>query len=253
MKRKAVWLTGIIACLLILTGLSAAQESGNTLYATKIIDIGVYDSNGHAIGEVDDLVVRRNGKIKIVTMDVGGFLNIGAKLVAYPFGKLTFERDKVVVDATEQQLEKRKEFNYYEQGLSAGYYYGPYPPYANPVYGPYYGRYYGPAWGANVPYQGMKRKRYDAELWAYSPGRFLASVVIGRRIINPDGQPLGEIKDLTIDEKGKVEKIVIEADLLGDGIYVALPYEEPGFTYYGIVYDITSDELAKMPKVDYKE
>lgn len=254
MRSKVKWLFVVAGCLVILPGLSWAQEKGGkNLNASKIIDMDIQGGKGEIIGEIDDLVIKRNGRVKKATMEVGGFLDIGDKLVAYPFDKLTFEKNKILVDVTQQQLENRKEFDYYEQGLSRGYYYGPYPPYAMPAYGPYYGRRYGPAWGRNVPYQEMEKQRYEAGLWAYSPGRYLASVVIGRPLIDPMGGRLGEFKDLVINEEEQVEKIILQADALGDDVYVVLPYQELGFTYYGVVYDITMDELEKMPKVEYEE
>jgi sporulation protein YlmC with PRC-barrel domain len=254
MGRKSNLLLVMIGCLVFLPGLAWAKEQAETaLYATKIIDKNIYNNKGQAIGEIDDLVIRRNGKIKKVTVDVGGFLDIGEKLISYPFSKLRFENNRITVDATQEQLEKRQPFDYYKQGLSQDYYYGLYPPYAAPAYGPYYGRFYGPPWGVTIPYEGMQRRKYMQGVWTFSPGRYLASVVLGREMIDPTGQRLGEIKNLVINGNGQVEKIILEADVLGDNIYVALPYEELGFTYYGIVYDITVDELKKLSKVEYKD
>jgi len=244
----------VIVCFAILPSLTWAKEQpGTVLYATKIIDKNVYDNKGQEIGEIDDLVIRRSGKIKKVTIEVGGFLDIGDKLVSYPFRKLSFDDNKIKVNATQEEIEKRRPFDYYKQGLSQDYYYGLYPPYAAPAYGPYYGRFYGPPWGVTEPYEGMERRKYVHGVWTFSPGRYLASVVLGRHVIDPSGKRLGEIKNLVINENGDVEKIILEADVLGDNIYVALPYEELGFTYYGIVYDITVDQLKKLSRVEYTE
>jgi hypothetical protein len=38
---------------------------------------------------------------------------------------------------------------------------------------------------------------------------------------------------------------------LGDNIHVALPYDRIGFTLFGIVYEITLEELEKMPRYPY--
>jgi sporulation protein YlmC with PRC-barrel domain len=61
----------------------ANQQQG--LRATKIIDAVVKNDRGEEVGEVDDLIMSRNGKVKKVILSVGGFLKIGEKLVAVPF------------------------------------------------------------------------------------------------------------------------------------------------------------------------
>jgi hypothetical protein len=166
--------------------------------------------------------------------------------VAYPFDELTIEKGRILVQTTEAKLTKRPEYSYYLHRLSRGYYYGLYPPHTppalGPTYGPGYGPYFGPEW----------RRRFQGGMWAYSPGRFLASVVIGRDVVNNMGENIGQIRDLLISDKGQVEKIVVFAgDILGDDAYVALPYKALSFDYYGAVYPVTLDELKKMPKYPY--
>jgi hypothetical protein len=56
-----------------------------------------------------------------------------------------------------------------------------------------------------------------------------------------------------INERGEVKIIIMEADALGEDVHVSLPYDEIGFVCYGIIYDITMEELEKMPKVDYED
>ena len=43
------------------------------------------------IGTVDDLIVGQDGRISEAVLSVGGFLRIGAKLVAVPYDRLRFE------------------------------------------------------------------------------------------------------------------------------------------------------------------
>ena len=260
MVRKITWVI-LSICLFAPPCYSWAQgKVEKTFLATQMLDKNVYGGEGQKIGEIDDIVVKRNGKINKITIDVGGFLGIGEKVVAYPFDELTFAEGKIVVQATEAELAKRPEYNYYLRGLTRGYYYGPYPPYASPAFGPFYGPGYGPSygpeWGAksNLPYQKMKRRHYPGGMWAYSPARFLVSVVIGRDLINNTGEILGEIIDLVVSEEGQVEKIILSAgEILGDDTHVALPYKALGFNYYGVVYPITEDELKKMPRYSYRQ
>jgi putative membrane protein len=48
----------------------------------------VYDTNDNKIGEVNDLLVDKSGKISAVIVGVGGFLGMGEKNVAVPFSSL---------------------------------------------------------------------------------------------------------------------------------------------------------------------
>jgi hypothetical protein len=45
--------------------------------ASKIIDQAVKNTQGEEVGEVDDLIMSRNGMIKKVILSTGGFLGVG--------------------------------------------------------------------------------------------------------------------------------------------------------------------------------
>ena len=56
------------------------------IQAGNWIDREIYGKNGNQFGEIDDLVIKRSGKVKKVTIEVGGLLDIGDKLVAVSLG-----------------------------------------------------------------------------------------------------------------------------------------------------------------------
>ena len=111
--------------MLMLPTTSSALEEDGVIKASTLIDRELYDAKGNEIGEVDDLVIRRNGKIKKVILGVGGFLGIGEKSVGFPFRKLKLEQDKIVVDVTKEQLEDMPDFDYRHNKLYSDYYYRP--------------------------------------------------------------------------------------------------------------------------------
>jgi sporulation protein YlmC with PRC-barrel domain len=251
-------LPGVIVITLLfgLTLLARAEESPDLILASKWIDREIFGKAGNQFGEIDDLVIKRSGRVKKVTIEVGGFLGIGDKLVAVSPSELqnlmTKEDGKVVLDTTEQQMEKRSEFDYYRQGLHPDYYYRP----------RYYRRY-----GYNVyppPYYGYGYRRYGQQPseprmetypeeephgWTFSPARYLASGFIDRQVINESGAYIGRVADLLVDIKdAKVKKIILKVkDIRGDDSHVAVPYEPPGFTAYGVVYDISVEEIRDLP------
>jgi len=89
--------------------------------ANDLINTTVYDPNNRNIGEVNDIVMTKDGKIDAVVLDVGGFLGIGEKSVALAFDNLEFRRDAnstlyVYAKFTQQQLEQAPKYdkNLYE-------------------------------------------------------------------------------------------------------------------------------------------
>jgi sporulation protein YlmC with PRC-barrel domain len=56
--------------------------------ATKLTGVAVYNNNNERIGDVNELIVARDGKTEAVVIGVGGFLGMGEHLVAVPFDKV---------------------------------------------------------------------------------------------------------------------------------------------------------------------
>ena len=70
----------------------------------------VYDAKDNKIGDINDLLVEKDGKISAAIIGVGGFLGAGEKNVAIPFTalKLTEKNGKryLVMDTTKEALNK---------------------------------------------------------------------------------------------------------------------------------------------------
>jgi sporulation protein YlmC with PRC-barrel domain len=70
----------------------------------------VYDAKDNKIGDINDLLVEKDGKISAAIIGVGGFLGAGEKNVAIPFMalKLTEKNGKryLVMDTTKEALNK---------------------------------------------------------------------------------------------------------------------------------------------------
>ncbi|PAQ07586.1 PRC-barrel domain-containing protein [Mesorhizobium temperatum] len=86
--------------------------------ATNIIGETVYNGTGddaQNIGDVNDIVLAKDGKAESLIIGVGGFLEIGEKNVAYQFDKAKWaERDGdrwLVAETTREGLEALPEFN----------------------------------------------------------------------------------------------------------------------------------------------
>lgn len=66
------------------------QLGQNHYLASKLIGTKVVSVNNEAIGDVNDVIVERDGRPVAAIIGVGGFLGIGEKYVAVPFGALQF-------------------------------------------------------------------------------------------------------------------------------------------------------------------
>ena len=226
--------------------------------ASKIIDQTVKNAQGEELGEVDDLIMSRNGKIKKVVLSVGGFLGVGDRLVAVPFKSLQIsEKGDIVYNVTNQQLENHPVFSYRREGLY-GYYYEPF--YPLPRYGmrrqyrypppPPYGEPYAP-----FPPRGRYRGEFGPWEWEYFPERIRMSVILNRTVLNNKGEEVGEIDDVIINRSGRDEQIVLSVGgFLGiDEKLVAMPFKPLKVTDMGIVYNVSREELKNLPEFSYEK
>src|SRR5215207_353260 len=66
------------------------QASPDQWRSSKLVGLTVYGPNNERIGEINEVLVDRNGKVDAVVIGVGGFLGIGEKDVALPFNQVKF-------------------------------------------------------------------------------------------------------------------------------------------------------------------
>jgi sporulation protein YlmC with PRC-barrel domain len=83
--------------------------------ASRIIGSNIYNDENNSIGEVDDLIFQSSGGQMVAVVSVGGFLGIGAKLVAIPYDRLTHDAERnrwVLRGATKDSLQSLPAFEY---------------------------------------------------------------------------------------------------------------------------------------------
>lgn len=106
---------------------AASAQSGAGHLATSIIGEEVYNGTGddaQNIGEVNDIVITKDGGIEAVVVGVGGFLGIGEKDVAVDYSELSWaERDGdrwLVTKMTKEQLQTQGAFDRTAYDTAAG-------------------------------------------------------------------------------------------------------------------------------------
>jgi hypothetical protein len=100
----------------------AAGFIGQPIYATETeIEDGVRFTEDEltAVGEIDDLVMTRDGDVKGVVLGVGGVLEMGEKNVLVRFDDLNFVREDgegderfIVLETTAEEVENAPAFEY---------------------------------------------------------------------------------------------------------------------------------------------
>ncbi len=241
------WIAGmlLLAAVSFLTTYAgeAAEEQttgpGQDFRATKIIDSAVKNDQGAELGEVDDLIMSRSGKVKKVILSLGGFLGVGEKLIAVPFRSLKVnDKGDVIYNMTKEQLERYPKFSYREELPYEGY----------------YSSYFYPS--APVP-GGKGKKKYVPWQWEYFPVRLRVSAVLNQTLLNYRGEELGDIDDLMINQEGKVEKIILAVGgfkFMGIGEkLVALPFMPLKITDLGILYNVTTQQLGSLPELSFEK
>jgi sporulation protein YlmC with PRC-barrel domain len=80
-------------------GANAAPMSNSSLQGdwrtSKVVGLSVYNDNNESIGSINDLLTDKSGSIKAVVLGVGGFLGVGAHLVAVPYDKIKFVNEPI--------------------------------------------------------------------------------------------------------------------------------------------------------------
>jgi hypothetical protein len=82
--------------------------------ASKLLHASVRNDKNEKIGSIDDIIIGHD-RLLFAVLEVGGFLGMGAHLVAVPYQSLVLEEDggKIVLPgASKDELKKLPEFGY---------------------------------------------------------------------------------------------------------------------------------------------
>lgn len=97
------------------------KQQASDWRGSKVIGTTVYGPDNASIGEVNDVLIGSDGKIKAAVIGVGGFLGVGEKYVAVPFEQLNITSkpdsnsiDKIKVSFTKDQLKNAPTFAFNE-------------------------------------------------------------------------------------------------------------------------------------------
>jgi sporulation protein YlmC with PRC-barrel domain len=88
--------------------------------ASKMIGSSVYDVQNRKIGDVQDLVLDKDGTVADVVVDVGSFLGMGGKDVAVRLSDLKTDNNRLTLDRTKEQLQQMAAYHLENRNTGAG-------------------------------------------------------------------------------------------------------------------------------------
>jgi hypothetical protein len=68
--------------------------------ASKVIGLNVYNETNEKLGDINELILDKNGKVNAVVIGVGGFLGMGEHDIAVSMDKLKFMEEPVRTSST---------------------------------------------------------------------------------------------------------------------------------------------------------
>jgi sporulation protein YlmC with PRC-barrel domain len=91
-------------------------DANNVMMASNMIGTTVYSNNNENVGDINDIIIGKDGRVQGVVIGVGGFLGLGEKDVLIPLDRLQFSRDdnnnqRMVIADTKQDLENAPAFD----------------------------------------------------------------------------------------------------------------------------------------------
>lgn len=95
------------------------QQAADEMRSSKVVGMNVYNSKNEKIGDINDLILAKDGKAHLAIVGVGGFLGMNEKNVAIPFGEMKFSRKEdgtlhAVVESTKETLQSAPNYVFYQ-------------------------------------------------------------------------------------------------------------------------------------------
>src|SRR5918998_5145867 len=78
------------------------QMPQDLMRGSRLMGVDVYGADNQKIGDIDEVLVDRQGKIHGLVVGVGGFLGLGQKDVAIPFDQIQWMSNQEVQAANNQ-------------------------------------------------------------------------------------------------------------------------------------------------------
>lgn len=216
----------------------AGDHQPSVCLADDLIGMKVISEQGEKLGKIDDVVVHPGGMPSHAVLSFGGWLGVGEKLFAMPWNVLRhIEPDTAKEDSERSlvlQLDQEK------LRTAPGFDQKNWPAMANPDWAKEIDAFY----AADV-----KTAKDAKPVPAAVPTSVITwrvSKLKGTDVENPTGDSLGEIREVAIDQDGRVCFVALSVG--GDDKLVAVPWDSLKFSLGGEKGDEKTITLAATEK-----
>lgn len=204
----------------------------------NLVEVAGLNDGWNDVGEVHDLILSRDGQVRAVLIDIGGFLGMGEHSVAVDMGALRFVSDSSTEDDPDDFF---LVLNTPVEALQAA-----------PVFDPESRTFHAMADQEGATgHAGIMRPGYVS----LAHDELTAEDITGMRVYDAKDEWIGEVSGLIVSTDGKLEKAVIDVGgFLGIGEKpVALPMDqvqilrEENGNDMRIYVDMTKAQLEALP------
>jgi hypothetical protein len=217
--------------------------SSSEVRSDKLLGHAVINAQNEKVGVIDSVILGPQGHVDKVVIGVGGFLGMGDRDVAVNWRDLQVldNGNKIVVNASGDQLKAMPEFKYDEQHRRGSTFSMNDAGHASTT--------------ADTRAAADDRARHANAGDPTNSGGIDAHKLIGRSIVNPDNVTVGTIDSVILDNGGKVDRVVVGVGgFLGVGKKdVAVSWHDLKVMNNGekVVMNTTKDQLKAMPAFTY--
>ena len=197
----------------------------------ELIGKNVVDAQGNKVGDIQSVLIDKDGQVRYVIVGVGGFLGIGEQDVALRWDTVHMTEDgkDVVAPVTKESLSKLPPHRY--------------PTAANT----------GKVYALDEDLAANPYLAADGETKVNAA--IDSKTLIDQDIVNANGDKVGTVESVVIDKKGDVKYVIAGVGgFLGMGEkHVALKWDDLNVTQQGdhVTANVTKEQLQALP--DYKQ
>jgi sporulation protein YlmC with PRC-barrel domain len=245
MKSMCLLVTAISAWSLVSTGVLAQDKGlqGGLMRASKVAGMDVRSPANENLGDIKEVMIdQQTGAVAYAALSFGGFLGMGDKLFAVPWGALkpTADRKAFTLDVPKERLQKAPGFDKKN-----------WPDLNNTQWAVDVHTYY-----KVKPYWEVHGGVVASDGGIALPGVLLrSSNVIGMDVRNPAKESLGDIQDVVLDQPAGVVAYAVGSFGgflgMGDKLF-AVPWAALKITEdrKAFTLDVAKDRLQKAPGFD---
>ena len=109
--RATIIVTSLLVALPSVPALAQDQAEGQTEAMPQVSswqeieDLPVMGPDGNEIGEIEEVLINASGEVVAVTVEAGGFLDIGDEEIVFTMDMLSFEGGQYVTDMAATDIE----------------------------------------------------------------------------------------------------------------------------------------------------